>query len=112
MFPVAKEPGVGTLSNAKLWPGRTRAWDWNEAGTQHVPGMQPADVTELLAHGATTIVLSQGMLGMLQVRPETLRGLEERQVRALVLPTPEAVEAYNRLVADGVPVGALIHSTC
>ena len=109
---VIRVAGVGTLKDAKLWPGGARAWDWNETGTQHVPGIQPADVTELLAHGATTIVLSQGMLGMLQVRPETLRGLEERQVRALVLPTPEAVEAYNRLVADGVPVGALIHSTC
>lgn len=104
--------GVGAFKDAKLWPGGAREWDWNETGTRHEPGIQPTDVRELLERGATTIVLSRGVLSMLQVRPETLRELEAAQVTALVLPTPEAVQTYNRLVADGVAVGALIHSTC
>ena len=49
---------------------------------------------------------------MLGVCPETLQQLEDRGVAVVVLPTPEAVEAYNRLVNDGAAVGALIHSTC
>ena len=36
---------------------------------------------------------------MLGVCPETLRQLESQGVAVEVLPTPEAVEAYNRLGA-------------
>jgi hypothetical protein len=52
--------GVGTFRDAKLFPGGAREWDWRETGTEHAPGIQPTDVTELLDHGATTIVLSEG----------------------------------------------------
>lgn len=104
--------GHSVLKDAKLFPGGARAWDWNETGTRHRPGIQPADIAELIEHGAGTIVLSRGVLRMLGVCPETLRQLETRGVAALVLPTPEAVEAYNRLVRDGTAVGALIHSAC
>ena len=37
--------------DAKLFPGGSREWDWRETGTEHVPGIQPADVQELLDHG-------------------------------------------------------------
>ena len=40
------------------------------------PSIRPADVAELVEHGATTIVLSIGVLHMLQVCAETLRELE------------------------------------
>jgi hypothetical protein len=109
---VIQIDGVGTFKDAKLYPGGAREWDWNETGTRHVPGIQPADVVELLERGATTMVLSRGVLSMLQVCPETLRQLEGGQVKVEVLPTAEAVLAYNRLVAEGTAVGALIHSTC
>ena len=104
--------GHGAVKDAKLYPGGARAWDWRETGTRHRPGIQPADVAELVEHGATTVVLSRGVLRMLGVCPETLRQLEGQGVTVEVLPTPEAVEAYNRLVASGAAVGALIHSTC
>jgi hypothetical protein len=103
--------GHGVMKDVKLYPGGARAWDWRETGTRHDPGIQPADVAELVEHGATTIVLSTGVYQMLKVQPETLRQLAGRGVTVQVLPTPEAVETYNRL-ADGEPVGALIHSTC
>jgi len=32
----------------KPWPGGGREWDWGETNTHHVPGIQPADVEELL----------------------------------------------------------------
>jgi hypothetical protein len=68
--------GAGTFRDAKLFPGGAREWDWRETGTKHTPGIQPADVRELLAHGATTIVLSQGMLKRLGICPETLELLK------------------------------------
>jgi hypothetical protein len=103
--------GVGTFRDAKVFPGGARAWNWNETGTAHQPGIQPADVTELLDHGATTIVLSQGMLKRLHVCPQTLRLLADRRVRTHVLPTQEAVTLYNRL-RDREPVAGLFHTTC
>ena len=57
-------------------------------------------------------MLSRGVLRMLQVCPETLRELEQGGVTVEILPTPEAVERYNRLADSEAAVGALIHSTC
>lgn len=97
--------------DAKLFPGGSREWDWNETGTRHEPGIQPADVAEVLEHGAQTIVLSRGMWERLQVCPETLHFLEGRGVAVHVLQTETAVELYNQL-AEKESVGGLFHSTC
>jgi hypothetical protein len=53
--------GLGESRDVKLWPGGGRPWDWSETGTHHVPGIQPADVEELIERGSSTIVLSQGI---------------------------------------------------
>jgi hypothetical protein len=58
---------IGAGKDFKLYPGGGRDWDWNETGTRHAPGIQPADVEELLARGATAVVLSLGMNRRLQV---------------------------------------------
>jgi hypothetical protein len=44
--------GLGDGKDFKLYPGGGRAWDWSETGTRHEPGIQPADVAELLERGA------------------------------------------------------------
>lgn len=103
--------GVGEVKDAKLYPGGARAWDWNETGTRHEPGIQPADVTELLDQGAEVVVLSKGVHERLQVCPETLELLQERGVEVQVLQSEAAVAAYEALRADR-RVAALIHSTC
>ena len=97
--------------DAKLWPGGSREWDWNETGTRHEPGIQPADVQELLVNGATAIILSRGIQRRLKVRPDTLALLEEKGVPAHVLPTEEAVRLYNELREEET-IGGLFHSTC
>lgn len=99
------------LKDGKLFPGGSREWDWRETGTSHSPGIQPADVQELLEHGVEVVVLSRGMLNRLETCPETLALLEARGIEVHVLPTRKAVTLYNRLSADR-KVGALIHSTC
>jgi hypothetical protein len=103
--------GLGDGKDFKLYPGGGRAWDWNETGTRHRPGIQPADVEELLAHGATTVVLSRGMDLVLQVDPATLELLAARGVEVHVAGTRAAVELYNEL-AERASVGGLFHSTC
>jgi hypothetical protein len=103
--------GHGAVKDAKLYPGGARAWDWCETGTHHDPGVQPADVVELLEHGAEVLVLSRGVLRMLKVCPETLALLKGKGICVHVLPTGEAVTTYN-LLRKTERVGALIHSTC
>jgi hypothetical protein len=97
--------------DAKLFPGGSRAWDWNETGTSHEPGIQPGDVEELLERGATVVVLSTGMYERLGVCPETLSLLKQRGVPVHVLKTEEAVKRYNELI-ETEAAGALMHSTC
>jgi hypothetical protein len=101
----------GPFKDAKLFPGGARAWDWRETGTEHEPGIQPADVEELLEHGATAVVLSKGFDERLRVTRETLSMLEDRGVSAHVRQTEEAIQLYNELT-ETERVGALIHSTC
>ena len=103
---------VGSFRDVKLYPGGGREWDWRETGTRHVPGIQPADVEELLRHGSEIIVLTRGMQLVLQTCPETLELLQEKGVQIHVEETNKAVVLYNKLVADGLPVGGLFHSTC
>ena len=103
--------GLGFGKDFKLYPGGGRAWDWNETGTQHVPGIQPADVQELLDHGSELIVLTRGMELVLQTCPETLALLRERGVVVHVEETRSAVALYNQLAVDQ-KVGGLFHSTC
>jgi hypothetical protein len=103
--------GRPAFKDAKLFPGGAREWDWSETGTAHVPGIQPSDVTELLEHGATVVVLTKGVYERLRVCPETLELLSAHGVAAHVLQTEEAVRVYNRLVETD-RVGGLFHSTC
>lgn len=104
--------GVGTGKDFKLWPGGGREWDWRETGTHHVPGIQPADVAELLDHGCQAIVLSRGMLLRLHTCPETVDLLEAKGMDLHVAETKKAAQIYNQLAAQGEAVGGLFHSTC
>jgi len=103
--------GYAPFKDVKLYPGGARSWDWNETGTRHSPGVQPADVEELIERGADVVVLSTGMLRRLEVHPATLDRLAAAGVAVHVLPTKRAVEQYNELRLSA-HVGGLIHSTC
>lgn len=103
---------IGMGKDFKLWPGGGREWDWNETNTHHIPGIQIADVKELIEHGAKEIVLSRGMLLALQTCQETKQLLADEDITYHILETKSASSLYNKLVAEGVAVGGLFHSTC
>jgi hypothetical protein len=103
--------GGRRFKDAKLFPGGAREWDWSETGTDHVPGIQPEDVQELLQHGAKVVVLSTGIDERLQVCPRTLEMLKQRGVDFHVLQTQQAVDLYNKRRAKE-RVAGLFHSTC
>ncbi|CAN5888403.1 hypothetical protein BH20GEM1_BH20GEM1_16030 [soil metagenome] len=98
--------------DAKLWPGGSRGWDWNETGTRHAPGVQLADVEEILERGARAVVIGRGMHGRLEVPAETREALAERGVELHAARTPDAVDTYHRLLEKTPEVGALFHTTC
>ena len=100
------------FKDAKLYPGGARSWDWNETGTRHDPGVQMADVEELIEQGANVIVLSRGVQQALKVDDKLIKQLEERGTTVKVAQTEEAVKLYNELVEKGEAVGGLFHSTC
>jgi len=104
--------GIGTGKDFKLWPGGGRDWNWNETNTHHIPGIQPADLQELIAHGAEVIVLSRGMLLALQTCPESKSLLESKGIKFHIAETKKASDIYNHLADAGVAVGGLFHSTC
>jgi hypothetical protein len=104
--------GLAPGRDMKLWPGGGREWDWRETGTHHVPGIQVADVEEVLEHGARTVVLTRGMQLVLQTCPETLEHLRTRGVPVHVVETRAAGRLYNELAEQGEAVGGLFHSTC
>ncbi len=104
--------GLGSGRDFKLWPGGGRSWDWRETGTHHEPGIQPADVAELVEHGASTVVLSRGMWPALKTCDETIHCLERQGVSVRRAETHDAVRIYNELADRGEPVGGLFHSTC
>ena len=103
---------LGIGKDFKLYPGGGRLWNWKETNTHHVPGIQVADVEELLEHDCKEIVLSRGMLLKLEVGSETKDYLEQANVQLHVMETKMAAELYNHLAKQNVMVGGLFHSTC
>ena len=103
--------GLGLGKDFKLYPGGGREWDWNETNTEHIPGIQPADVQELLEKGSKVVVLSRRMQLRLQTCPETLQFLKDKGIGVHVEETLRAARLYNEL-AESELVGGLFHSTC
>jgi len=100
------------FKDCKIWPGGAREWRWEETGTHHNPGIQPADIEEILKQDIDIIVLGRGQLGRLNVCAETEALLRERGISYHAEKTKRAVQLFNELATQGKRVGGLFHSTC
>lgn len=69
----------------------------------------PEDFTELLANPPKTIVLGNGFMNRVTIPEETLARFQQAGVEVEVLPTPEAVEAYNQRVRKAESVVGAFH---
>ena len=58
------------------------------------------------------LVVGTGSPGMMKPDPELITGLESRGIRAVVLPTQQALDRYNSLAGGGEKAGACFHLTC
>ena len=104
--------GLAEGKDFKLWPGGGRPWDWRETGTEHDPGIQSADVAELLEHGTEIVVFSRGRELRLQTASSALEELAALGVDVRQEDTQAAIDTYNELARQGLKVGGLFHSTC
>jgi hypothetical protein len=98
--------------DCKVWPGGATEWDWGLTGTRHQPGIQPADVQEILDQGVEVLILSRGMELMLHTWAATEHLLRSAGVEYYIEETRQAVELFNRLIQRGIKVGGIFHSTC
>ncbi|XP_032763321.1 mth938 domain-containing protein-like isoform X2 [Rattus rattus] len=78
-----KVEGSILYKDCKVWPGGSPAWDWRETGTEHSPGVPPSTVEYLEKQGIDVRVLQS-----------------------------HTVKEYNALVAQGIRVEGVFHSTC
>ena len=100
------------FKDCKIWPGGAREWRWGETGTHPSPGIQMADIEEILAHDIEVLVLTRGQLGRLNVAAETKSMLQEQGITVHIENTKKAVNLFNELTQKGKRVGGVFHSTC
>jgi hypothetical protein len=97
--------------DAKLWPSTSKVWNWKETSTEHVPGIQKADISEFI-NEVDIVILTRGMDLVLQVPQETISYVKALKKQCFVGQTKEMVKLYNDLIKQGKRVGGVFHSTC
>jgi len=100
------------FKDCKVWPGGARDWLWDKTGTHHSPGIQPANIEEILEHDIEIIILTRGQLGRLDVSAETEDMLRKRGFSFHIEKTGKAVALFNEMAQAGKRVGGIFHSTC
>ena len=98
--------------DCKVWPGGATDWDWNDTGTRHQPGIQPADIEDILAGDIEVMILSRGMNLRLHTLYKTEKLLQSRGIEYHIEQTSRAIEMFNKLMRQGRKVGGIFHSTC
>ena len=99
------------FKDARLYPGGIEEWDWRKTGTRHDPGIQIADLEDLVATKPDVVILSRGVDLVLQVSEATIEFARSHAAHVLVLQSEDAVAEYNRRITSERVV-ALLHSTC
>jgi hypothetical protein len=79
-------------------------------GNSHTISLHEAE--HVLAQGprAERLIIGSGQYGRVHLSPEAAAYLDRRHCRTLLLPTPEAIEAWN--TAEGKKPLGLFHVTC
>ncbi len=78
-----------------------------EYHTAHALG--PKELERVCRGGPEVLFVGTGETGAVKLNEEALRYLSQRSIDCKALPTPEAIEAYNK---SGKRKAALIHVTC
>jgi hypothetical protein len=96
------------VKDVKIYPdGLIPNW-WRREGHE----LHPEDVPELAAKKPQYLIIGCGAQGVLQVPAATKKYLENLGIPFTTMPTGQAVVEYNRRLAAGEGVAAILHLTC
>lgn len=98
--------------DCKIRPYGASEWRWEETGNHHVPGIQPADIRDILADHPDVMILTRGILLRLKICPEAEELLNMSGVERYFTETRRAVRLYNRLADQGKRIGGVFRTTC
>ena len=76
-------------------------------GTSHVVSLEEA--RHVYEKGAERLIIGAGQSGLVELSEEAASHFRRKGCRVELLPTPEAIEAWNK--AEGAVIG-LFHVTC
>lgn len=91
-----------------LLPPRVMSSWWRRHGHK----LEVDDLAEVVAYRPDALIVGSGVSNMMQMPPSTIRDMESAGIRVEILPTPEAVERFNDLMAAGEKVAGAMHLTC
>jgi len=91
-----------------IYPDHVHSPWWRAKGHE----LATADLDDILAAPPKVLVIGTGYYGRMKVPEETLAALQGRGIEVHVLPTCEAVAAFNRLAGESAAVAAALHLTC
>ena len=78
-------------------------------GTSHIISLEEAEF--VYEKGCDTLVLGTGQYGNVKLSPEAAEFFEHHGCRVILMPTPDAIEAYNKTRGKAKAIG-LFHVTC
>ena len=78
-------------------------------GTSHIISLEEAEF--VYEKGCDTLVLGTGQYGNVKLSPEAAEFFRRHDCRVILLPTPDAVETFNKTRGKARAIG-LFHVTC
>jgi hypothetical protein len=76
-------------------------------GTSHI--ISQAEAEYVYEEGAESLIIGSGQSGLVKLSDEAAEFLQQKQCKVELLPTPEAIQRWNK--AKGQTIG-LFHITC
>jgi hypothetical protein len=102
------EDGQGVGKDIRILNGKVT--QWKERKGHH---LKPDMITGVYNLGVDILVIGIGVESAIEVSQKTIKSIAENGIHELVLlPTPEACAAFNKLYKTQKKVALLAHGTC
>ncbi|MBN1799671.1 MAG: hypothetical protein JW822_13935 [Spirochaetales bacterium] len=106
-FGQIKVDGRTYRSDVIIYPEKINSFWWRKEG--HNLGLD--DLKEVIDYRPEMLIIGQGKLGVMKVRPEVRRQMLKKGIHLFIARTTQAVQKYNEL-AHTKKVVAALHLTC
>jgi hypothetical protein len=106
-FGKIKVDGRTYRSDVIIYPEKINSFWWRREGHN----LNVDDLKEVIDYKPDMLIIGQGNLGVMKVRPEVRSKLLEKGIMLFIARTNQAVQKYNEMAA-GKKVVAALHLTC